>query len=107
MGIPYLNYFFITNKPVDNAVNANLTLFELHNLIAEQQKVSRDTSSASYGIAIEVFDKETNTTTSYISACEAGKALSDSKSTILRNIRGENKKPFRNRYILTEKKVGF
>jgi hypothetical protein len=75
-GIPYLNYFVITNKPVDNAVNANLTLLELHNLIAEQQKASRNTWSASYGIAIEVFDKETNITTSYASASKAGEALS-------------------------------
>lgn len=73
-GITYLNYFVITDKPVDNAVNANLTLFELHNLIEKQQKASLCIRSASYGMVIEVFDKETNTTTSYISVTEAGKA---------------------------------
>jgi hypothetical protein len=53
-------------------------------------------------IRIEVFDKDTNTTTTYDSMREAGRALNIKQYIISRYFSRNQQKPYKNRYIFKQ-----
>ncbi len=66
---------------------------------------TKQKSSASQPNAqkIEVFDKETNLTTTYVSIRAAAKALSCTHHAIQYNIKSKNQKPYKGRYVFVVK----
>jgi hypothetical protein len=64
-GVPYLDFLIITDKPVANAVNANLSLMELHNLMLQKRALSLKSYSKYTSKAIYLKSVETGSIESF------------------------------------------
>lgn len=94
---PFLNFFRISKILKINAVSANLSYSEVRELIIKHRKESLDKLHLSYGKVIEVFDKETNDTTTFTSIIKASYRFGTSRTTIRNYI--TSGKFYKNRYL--------
>lgn len=83
-GVPYLDFFTISNAFVVDAIPANLTLSELRDLLAQRREESFVKRVESYGKIIEVIDKETNARTTYPSVQSVASKFNIDRATIRR-----------------------
>jgi hypothetical protein len=92
----FLGYFTISNNLISEAVPTDLTETQLRELIKKQRTDSLNKLHTSYGSIVEVFDIDTNTTTTMESVAKAASKYGVSRSTIRSYIYSE--KPYKNRY---------
>lgn len=92
----YLGYFIISNNLISDAVTTNLTELQVREFIKKQRKDSLNKLHKSYGSEVEVFDIDTNTTTTVDSVAKAASKFGTSRTTIRNYIYSE--KPFKGRY---------
>lgn len=93
---PFLGYFIISNNLISEAVPTDLTEFQTREFINKQRKDSLNKLHKSYGSVVEVFDIDTNTTTTVDSVAKAASKFGISRSTIRNYISSE--KPYKSRY---------
>jgi len=94
---PFLGHFILSNNLISEAVPADLTEFQLREFIKKQRKYSLNKLHKSYGSGVEVFDIDTNTTTTIDSVSKAASKFGTSRSLIRNYISSE--KPYKSRYI--------
>jgi len=97
-GSLFLDFFIISNTLIEDAVPANLTLSELHDLLVQLRKQRLDRLGISYGKVIEVFDKETNETKIYNSSYKVSYRLGISRTTVRNYLNSDQ--PYKGRYYL-------
>lgn len=92
----FLGYFIISNSLISEAVPTDLTEIQVRELIKKLRTDSLNKLHISYGSLVEVFDRDTNTTTVIESVAKAASKFGVSRSTIRNYIYSE--KPYKNRY---------
>lgn len=95
-GVPFLDFFVISNTLITEAVPANLSVSDVRDLLSQCRKDSLNKRAIALGKVIEVFDKDTNEIKTYSSTTKVADKFGMARTTVKRYI--ANGKGYQNRY---------